>query len=117
MGGWASFIEKAPDITRHGINGGFSGFIYYSETEPFAKRHRKAISEMASQQANDFGSSVHEMIRGFGCFRGETLTDEEIGSALYAGRDVDGGANVLNALAWYTGEEVSRAYCDMIEND
>ena len=42
-GGLASFLEKAPDISRHGISGGFGGWIYYSETEPFAKRHRADI--------------------------------------------------------------------------
>lgn len=42
-------------------------------------------------------------------------TDEEIGSALYAGRDLPDGAPILNALAWYAGEEVSRAYCDAFD--
>ena len=117
MGGWNSFIESAPDIARHGIDGGFSGFIYYSDTEPFAKRNRADIAAMASQQADDFGTGVIEMIRNFGCFRGQKISDEEIGSALYAGRDLQDGANVLNALAWYAGEEVARAYCDLVDAD
>ena len=62
---------------------------------------------MASDQARDFGTSVTEMIQGFGCFRNGTKpTDEEIGSALYAGKDLN-DSGVLNALAWYcdlTGE-------------
>jgi hypothetical protein len=118
MGGWQSFIENAPDICRGGIDGGFSGFIYNAETEPFARRNRVAIASMASQQAEDFGTGVMEMIRGFGCFRHDTEkpTDEEIGLALYAGKDKEDGHPVLNALAWYAGEEVSRAYCDLIEN-
>lgn len=118
MGGWRSFTESAPDITAHGIDGGFGGFIYYSETEPFARRNRSAIAEMASAQASDFGTGVFDMIRGFGCFRHDKVkpTDEEIGSALYAGRDIDNGAPILNALAWYAGEEVARAYCDLVES-
>ncbi len=113
-GGWESFCEMAPDICRGGIGGGFHGFIYYSETHTFAKRNREAIATMASQQASDFGVGVIEMIRGFGCFRNGTKpTDEEIGSALYAGRIAEGGLDVLNALAWYAGEEVARAYCDL----
>lgn len=111
-GGWESFTESAPDICRGGIDGGFHGFIYTSETNAFAKRNREAISQMASQQADDFGTSVIAMIQGFGCFRhGTKPTDEEIGKALYAGKD--DGAGVLNALAWYAGEEVARAYCDL----
>jgi|SRR6185436_1995589 len=118
MGGWESFTQAAPDIFRGGIDGGFHGFIYNADTEPFAKRNRAAIAQMASEQAKEFGFGVIEMIRGFGCFRhGTKPTDEEIGSALYAGRDADDGLPVLNALAWYAGEEVSREYCRLTEQD
>jgi hypothetical protein len=118
MGGWESFKQFAPDICAHGIDGGFNGFIYNAETEPFARRNRKDIAAMASQQADDFGMGVIEMIRNFGCFRNGTKpTDEEIGSSLYAGKDADDGLPVLNALAWYAGEEVSRSYCDMTEQN
>ena len=112
MGGWESFKESAPDICRGGIDGGFHGFIYYSETEPFAKRNRKAILEMASAQAKEFGVGLVEMIQGFGCFRHSKPTESEIVEAL-AGRGTE--TQVPNALAWYAGEEVARAYCDMTE--
>lgn len=109
FGGWESFTESAPDVCRGGIDGGFHGFIYYSDTEPFAKRHRADIAQMAESQADEFGISVSEMIQNFGCFRnGSKPTESEIGKALYAGKD--NGANLLNALAWYAGEEVCRAY-------
>lgn len=117
LGGWERFTESAPDIANHGIDGGFSGFIYYTDTEAFARKHRKAIAALASQQADDFGTGVFEMIRGFGCFRDQDVTDEEIGTALYAGKDVEDGVNMLNALAWYAGEEVARAYVDLTEQD
>lgn len=114
MGGWNSFKENAPDICRGGIDGGFNGFIYNADTESFARRNRESIAAMASQQADDFGTSVTEMIQGFGCFRNGTKpSDSDIGSALYAGKDSKDGEPVLNALAWYAGEEVSRAYCDL----
>lgn len=114
-GGWESFTESAHDITHHGIDGGFHGFIYTRETEAFARRNRKAIAAMANQQAQDFGTSITEMVQGFGCFRnGSKPTDEEIGLAMYAGNKTDDGVGVLNALAWYAGEEVARAYCDLI---
>jgi hypothetical protein len=118
MGGYNCFKENAPDITRHGIDGGFSGFIYNRDTEAFARRNRADISTMASAQAQEFGSSVTEMIQGFGCFRhGTKPTDEEIGRALYAGEDAENGVGVLNALAWYVGEEVSRDYCRLTGQD
>jgi hypothetical protein len=119
FGGWKSFQESAPDVCRGGIDGGFHGFICNADTEPFARRNRQLIAEMASQQADDFGTSVTEMIQNFGCFRhGTKPTDQEIGMALYAGRNAENGLPVLNALAWYAGEEVCRSYCDLTgEND
>lgn len=112
MGGWESFKESASDVANHGIDGGFHGFVYYSDTEPFAKRNRKEIAEMASEQAEEFGMGVMEMFRNFGCFRHTTEkpSDEEIGMALYAGRNKADGHNILNAMAWYAGEEVCRAW-------
>lgn len=119
MGGWESFKENAPDICRHGIDGGFHGFIYNADTESFARRNRAAIQQMASEQASEFGTTVTEMIQNFGCFRHdkEKPTDAEIGSALYAGKDLPDGKPVLNALAWYAGEEVSREYCRLTGQD
>lgn len=118
FGGWQDFKDCAEDVSNHGIDGGFHGFIYNRDTEPFARRNRSYIAKMASDQAREFGTGVIEMIRNFGCFRyGEKPTDEEIGSALYAGKDLKDGMPVLNALAWYAGEEVCRAYVDACERD
>ena len=116
MGGWETFANYAPDITRHGINGGFNGFIYYSDTEPFAKRNKDAISELASSQAQEIGyDSTFAMIRDFGCFKNETLTDGDLMRALCKGQDPKDGPNILNGLAWYAAEEVARAYCDAFD--
>lgn len=118
MGGWENFAQNAPDICRHGIDGGFNGFIYNADTETFARRNRSAIAQMASEQAEEFGCGIIEMIRNFGCFRhGTPPTDAEIGSALFAGKDAPNGLPVLNALAWYAGEEVSREYCRLTGQD
>ena len=112
MGGWSEFTEKAPDITQHGISGGFSGFIYYRDTEPFARRNRKEIVEVIENMADDLGESPVEMVRGFNCFRQSPPSVSAVGRALYAGKDTE-GENLLNALAWFAAEEVARAYCDL----
>lgn len=111
MGGWESFKESAPDIVRGGIDGGFHGFIYYGDTMKFAKANKEAIRCLAIQQAEEFGLGVVEMIKGFNCFKDSGVTEAEIIDGL-AGIAHPMGVNVLNALAWYAGEEVSRAYCD-----
>ena len=115
-GGLASFLEKAPDISRHGISGGFGGWIYYSETEPFAKRHRADILKMAETQADEFGTTISEMVQGFGQFRGskEKPTESEVWRAFTTGRD-DSGHNLLNLMAWYACEEVARVASDLLE--
>jgi len=112
MGGWDSFKESAPDVCRGGISGGFHGFIYYTDTLRFAFTNRKDILEMATQQAKDLGTGLVEMIEGFNCFRNCKPTQAEIVMGL-AGRSND--TQVPNALAWYAGEEVARAYCDAFD--
>lgn len=99
MGGWESFKESAEDVCRGGIDGRFHGFIYTVDTNAFAKRNRQAIASMAEQQAREFGTTVTEMIQGFGCFRHNTEkpTDTEIGMALYAGKNAPDGHDILNA--------------------
>ena len=114
MGGWESFKESAPDITRHGIEGGYSGFIYYSDTMKFAKKYKEEIRTLALEQAENIGIGFIEMIRGFGCFKDNRPTEAETFDGLN-GIQNPTAPNVLNGLAWYAGEEVARAYCDMTE--
>jgi hypothetical protein len=119
FGGWEDFTQSAPDVCRGGIDGGFNGFIYTKDCEDLARSNRKEIAKLASEQAADFGCALFEMIKEFGCFRhnAEKPTDEEIGQALYSGNQVDDGYGVLNALAWYAGEEVCREYCRLTDQE
>jgi hypothetical protein len=116
MGGWQSFKECAPDIANHGIDGGFHGFIYYSDTQLFARKFRKEIADLAKSQADDFGTGIIEMIQGFGCFKNSKPTEEEIAKCLWVGVPTEeDDAGIYNALAWYAGEEVARAYAQSLE--
>lgn len=86
-------------------------------TVAFTAKNRKAIAELAAQQAADFGdSSEIEMILGFNCLQHDDLTSADIAKVLY-GRltDDDKKTTVYNVLAWYALEEVARAYCDLLE--
>ena len=117
MGGWETFTNYAPDITRYGINGGFNGFICYTDTLPFAKRNRAHIAKLAQEQADDFGTPALEMVRSFNCFRQSPPDFASISTALYGGRSQEDTDTVLNALAWYAAEEVARAYCDLADSE
>jgi len=106
MGGEESFLEKWEDIINHGISGGFSGFIYYTETNEFAKRNIRLIREMARQQADDFGTGMLEMIKGFNCLGGD-FCEDEIGETLWGNAE---DQQILNALAWYAAEETCHQF-------
>jgi hypothetical protein len=114
MGGWESFTQSARDIANHGIDGGFRGFIWHSDTVPFARHKRQLIMKMAEQQAKDLGADALEMIAGFGCLKSQQLSATEVSNGIWR-RDDENGVQVLNALAWYAGEEVARSYVDALE--
>jgi hypothetical protein len=115
-GGWDTFKEHAPDITNHGIDGGFSGWIYYSETCSFFRAHHALIMELAEELANDMGVGTFEMIQGFGVFRNDPISADAIAKAIYTGKG-DDATTVQNVMAWFAAEEVARAYNDLLEEE
>ena len=107
-GDWELFKESAADIANYGASGGYGGFIYYSDTVPFAKRNLKEIIELAEQQAAEFGESdAYAMIAGFNCLKKGKLTGGRAALAI-AQPNNDQHVDVMNALAWYALEEVAR---------
>lgn len=120
MGGWKSFSGSAADICRGGIDGEFNGFIYTRETVQFALRNITAIRTMAGEQARDMALGTVEMIQGFGCFRHDSQSADNVGFALWGTHTLDTAledhSTILNALAWYAAEEVARSYNDLTEN-
>lgn len=113
MGGWEEFKSHAEDVSNHGANGGFSGFIYYSDTAPFCKRNKTDIIAYAKEQAKEFDTTLSSMIANFNCIN---LDAEEVAEALYHHLS-ENLQEVYNALAWYALEEVARAYCDINEQE
>ena len=111
-GGWRSFKEDAIDFANHGADGGYSGFIYHSETVEFAKKYRKLIAKLAESQSSDLGLGVIEMIQGFNWFKHDRPSHADVTACLYGDGD---DTSVMNALAWYAAEEVLRAYADFVE--
>lgn len=110
FGGIEQFNDQFRDVANHGIDGGFSGFIYHSDTVKFAKKNKKLIMALAKDQARDFGVETIEMLKGFNCFKGVDV------EAYFMGWHKDDETTILNGLAWYAGEEVCRVAQDIIEN-
>jgi hypothetical protein len=104
--------DSIEDVNRHGIDGGFGGFIYYTDTVKFWKAYKPDILEIANRIADDLGQGVLEMIRGFNCL-GSEFSLEEIGKAIYGGRgDSATTEQIQNAMAWFAAEDVCRAFED-----
>lgn len=85
---------------------GVNGFIYYSETHSFAVENRDLIIDLLDEQAEEFGYSVEEIVKGFGVFKGSLDSDDKKDLKNYLrGEEVEQGA-VTNVLAWFALETV-----------
>ena len=105
--------SKLADITEHGIDGGFGGFIYYSETVKFAKDNFKDIKNSLTELYDSLGEDILEGLKNWGCLRNYGMTTWEIAEALYSGGEWE--TQVYNALAWYAAEETARKLTDADE--
>lgn len=113
-GGWLSFQERALDISKHGISGGFSGWIYYTETCDFYAKNQNLIVDLAEQQSGEYGyQSAGDMVKSW---RSCDAKLSEIGHTLY-GNKRQHDTQVANALAWYAAEEVAQAFVDWSESE
>ena len=110
-------MDSVQDINNHGVDGGFGGFIYYTDTVKFYNRYKKQILQMAEEMAADLGEGdMLSMIQNFNCLssgrypdRKPDYTQTEIAQALFSGKGecVD---QIKNAMAWYAAEEVCRMF-------
>ena len=95
------------DIANHGIDGGFTGFIYYSDTIEFAEDNKADILQLARDMADDFGlDGAYSLIASFGCL-GDSYTADSVADAVND-PDHEDYTQVMNALSWFAAEEVAR---------
>jgi hypothetical protein len=106
-GGWDDFTDNAPDIARHGVDAGFSGWIYHRETVGFFEANRTAVFAWIAQTADDFGVELVAMLQRWRCLR--DCTHAEI-LATIAGTEID--QTVANGLAWGVAEDVASRFAD-----
>jgi hypothetical protein len=106
--------ESIQDVNNYGINGGYSGFIYYSETAKFYSRYRKLINKLVFEMAESFGEEAQNMVLNFNCVNSDNESKHDIAICLYGGnlRTLKDEFHLPNALAWFAAEEV----CRMFEN-
>lgn len=104
-------MESLSDIRSHGVDGGFPGFTYYSDTVKFASRHRSSIVRLLEDMADQLGEDVVSMVSNFGTFRNNGM-DADDKKDLY--RFLGGGkckeVQIPNLMAWFAAEEVARMF-------
>tara|TARA_Y100000310_G_C19964053_1_gene482478 strand:- start:15 stop:461 length:447 start_codon:yes stop_codon:yes gene_type:complete len=108
----AELIQLLSDVSNNGAGGGFSGFIYHSDTRKFARDNMPLIIEQLIEDASNCGMDVFEIVSHFNCLN-ENYPAFEIASVIFGQADeatINDGADtqILNALAWYALEEVAR---------
>ena len=107
-------LQVLRDIVNNGADGGFSGFIYYTETVKFVNENKRDILDLAKKQAECFDTDWLKMVCGFHCLREINLKPSDVADAFY---DYTGECKdqILNALSWFALEEVARNEIDFYD--
>ena len=82
--------QNLKDMSRHGVAGGWSGLIYYSETTKLYQRFEDEIWTMLAEDSEETGFSIFELMSGF--------------------RGIDNihcAAHFKNMLVWYAAERIA----------
>lgn len=104
-------MDSIQDVNNHGIDGGFNGFIYNSETHKFALKHRKDIISLLEYDADSIGIEVTEMVKGFGVFRSSKMDKDDLMDLYkYLGGSKSEQSTITNVMAWYAAETVCRFF-------
>ena len=102
------------DIANYGVNGGFYGFTYYTDTIKFFDDNRELILRELSSFADELGESVTDMVRGFPFLNDDGETHQEIDNVLMSLTDND-DTQVKNALAWWAAEHIAYQFENELE--
>jgi hypothetical protein len=104
-----SLSANLADCAKHGADGGFPGFTYYSDTLTFFRRNREDIVKNLELLAGELGEDIISMVQGFGVFRyGTPPAPANVGRALWdTGALKDDLTSLYNVFSWFCLEEVS----------
>jgi hypothetical protein len=106
-------MSSVEDVNNHGIDGGFNGFVYCSDTHKFAMAYRKYILSMLEDTADQLGEDVITMVSNFGVFRNSPMdNDDKKNLYRYLGVGRCEQSTITNVMAWFAAEEVCRLFED-----
>ena len=116
FGGEEDFLESYESVCDGGINTGISGWIHTDELVEFFTENKKEIMAFAKETAEELGhTSASDMIKHFGCLKNDAYTTDQIAEALYDTEN-ENHEQLASAMAWFAGEELSRSYERLIED-
>ena len=104
FGGMRNLSESAKDIVNNGAAGGYTGFIYYTDTCAFTKRNHTLIMQHLNACADDLGLNALDLLSNFNCFK--NMSTYEIFDGLMNPNSGD-RQTVYNGLAWFILEEAA----------
>lgn len=115
-------FDVLSDISNHGADGGYNGFIYTDETVAFWLKHQKDIVKKLNDDVGEMGlSSAIALVSSFKCLNGASI--DSIASVIYCVHhtheslnEIDDGLMIANALSWYALEDVANAYVSFLED-
>jgi hypothetical protein len=107
------------DCAKHGADGGFPGFTYYSDTLAFFRHNRKDIIKNLELTVEESGEDIISMIRNFGVFRyGTPPSSSSIAKALWGmGKLQDDLTSLYNVFSWFCLEEISHIWYRYLEDN
>ena len=89
-----------------GAAGGYSGFIWYTDTVKFYRKNRARILKLVNYFVDACGEpNTLAVVMGFNSIKGN-YSEDEVARALY-GRFNEDLTQIYNTLAWFALEEVA----------
>lgn len=108
--------SQLKDMANYGIDGGYTGFIYYNETCKFFDDNKALIMEQLLDDRCSIGySSITEMLSSFKCFKGLDTWNIERFLIDTEDEENEDQTTLKNGLAWYAGETVAYQLEEEIE--
>lgn len=121
LGGEEEFLESYNDIINHGMAGGFSGFIYYTETVDFFNDNFEMINQGLVDYAECIGqNSVIALLTSNEAMKKDLdISDDEIAEAYYAPKVGAGESScervqLCNWISWSMATDTAVAYSNYL---
>ena len=107
--------EVLSNVYNNGADWGVPKFTYYTDTCEFSKNYMNEIYEHLKFVAHELGECPFEMVTKFNCLKDSKPLVHEVADVIHGKPDkatINDGMEtvILNALAWFTLEEVAREY-------